>query len=118
SLKRVLLPFAHSSNSIRCEQHDWNPMSESDPKDKQNTNLMPYCDINEKIIARLVKRNSGISILDVRNFILWLFSLDAVPPTWIFVGNKPQLNNVTLFIANEEDVSIALSLLFTLSRFG
>ena len=24
---------------------------------------MPYCDINEKIIARLVKRNSGISIL-------------------------------------------------------
>ena len=24
---------------------------------------MPYCDINAKIIARLVKRNSGISIL-------------------------------------------------------
>lgn len=32
--------------------------------------------------------------------------MDTIPPSWIFVGNKPALNNITFVIANEEDASI------------
>lgn len=32
--------------------------------------------------------------------------MDTIPPSWIFVGNKPSLNNITFVIANEEDASI------------
>ena len=30
--------------------------------------------------------------------------MDSLPPSWVFVGNKPLITNVTLVIANQDDV--------------
>ena len=65
----------------------------------------PYCEINQKVVEKMLLRRSGISMIDIRNFFLWLFTMDSLPPNWIFVGNKPSIQNVTLVVAKEEEVS-------------
>lgn len=46
-----------------------------------------------------------VNAQDIYNFLLWVMTMDAFPQSWIFVGNKPQLRNVTFMVIKESEIS-------------
>ena len=82
-------------------------------------NQNPYVIIDKGAVERMEKGKTGISMLvlcysllfilqDIRNFFLWMFTMEVTTPKWIFVGNKPNIQNVTFLIEKKENTSTFL----------
>ena len=82
-------------------------------------NQNPYVIIDKGVVERMGKSKTGISMLvlcysllfilqDIRNFFLWMFTMEVTTPKWIFVGNKPNIQNVTFLIEKKENTSTFL----------